>query len=114
LPYLYNSFAMKKLESYQRAWLRKQAHSLPPMVHIGLQGAGEALEKALAEALVCHELVKVRFVHNKQERELISLELAKHQNCHLVAVTGNTALFYKEASKASDRKYKLPQRVLGA
>lgn len=100
----------KELESWQRAWLRKQAHDLDPVVHIGVSGLSPAVEKAFVEALACHELVKIRFVQSKEEKKTMSLYLAGQTQSQLVAVIGNTAIFWKPSKDPDKQQIRLPSR----
>ena len=49
-----------ELASYQRKALRGLANPLRPVVHVGEAGVSDAVLRALDEALLAHELVKVR------------------------------------------------------
>lgn len=93
-----------ELKSSQRAKLRALAQPLSPVVMIGKEGFTEAVSLALSEALEAHELVKVKFQANKDEVSSITKELEKATESSLVAVTGFTAVYYKESSDPDKRK----------
>ena len=86
----------KDMTSKQRAALRSQAQSLNPVVMVGHEGITEGVITALEEALTNHELVKVRFQDFKEMTRELSDELAKKTGSARIAVTGFTAVFYRE------------------
>jgi RNA-binding protein len=49
------------LTGQARKYLRGLAHSLKPVVLIGQKGASPSVSQALEQALLKHELVKVKF-----------------------------------------------------
>lgn len=95
-----------ELNSKQRSYLRSCAQSLDPVVMVGKDGMKESLFTALDEALHCHELVKVRFVAHKDEVKELAFTLEEKTNSTLVAVTGFTALYFRQDKKdRSERIY---------
>ena len=83
------------MESKFRASLRSQAQTLDPVVMVGHDGISAGVIEALSQALLCHELVKVRFQSFKDKVEFLAPELAKATDSDLVATTGFTAVYYK-------------------
>ena len=106
----YNTSMIQKkiLAGYQRAWLRKSAHSLKPVVSIGHGGISDSVEKSIIEALVHHELIKVKFYDLKEERQEACDHISKASGALLIGIIGNIAIFYREAAKPEDRKYHIP------
>lgn len=90
--------------SKERAQLRSQAQTLDPVVMVGHDGASESVISALNEALDCHELVKVKFQDHKDETKSLSLILEEKTDSTLVAVTGFTAVFFKENPELHKKK----------
>ena len=84
------------MTSKQRAALRSQAQSLSPVVMVGHEGITEGVIGALEEALTNHELVKVRFQDFKEMTRELADELAEKTSGTKIAVTGFTAVFYRE------------------
>ena len=64
------------LQGFQRKHLRKLAHSLKPVVHVGAAGISPSLLDALTAALADHELVKVR-LHEPDDKKGLSRSLAE-------------------------------------
>lgn len=96
-----------ELKSYQRAFLRSQAQSLDPIVYVGKEGLTDNVVKMLDEALECHELVKVRFQAMKDEAKSLSDILEEKTGSTLVAVTGFTAVFFRQDPKNPERIYRI-------
>lgn len=86
----------KVVTSSFRAQLRSRAQSLDPVVMVGHDGVSDGVVAALDEALLCHELVKVRFQDFKDMVKALSVELSERTASLLVATTGFTAVFYRE------------------
>lgn len=85
------------LTSKARAELRAHAHHLPVMVHIGHQGATDAVRQSLDDALRTKELVKVQFAKNSDVKAKdIANELAQSVNADVVQVIGRTATLFRE------------------
>lgn len=96
-----------ELRSYQRAFLRSKAQQLDPVVYVGKDGFTEGVAGALDAALTAHELVKVRFQNSKDEIKEISSRLEESTSSTLVAITGFTAVFFRQNEKPEDRIYRI-------
>ena len=68
-----------ELKGYQRGYLTRKAHGLQPVVHIGKLGLSDEVVAAVDKALEDHELIKVKFVNFKEERD----ELAQIGRAHV-------------------------------
>ena len=55
---------MIQLSSKERAFLRKLAHNLEPIVRIGKDGIDENVLKSIAEVVKKRELIKVKILQN--------------------------------------------------
>ena len=84
------------LSSKQRAELRAEAHHLTATVHVGHQGATDALVQSLDDALRTHELVKVALNRtvDAEPKELASA-LATRVKADVVQVIGKTATLFR-------------------
>ncbi len=86
-----------ELTSKQRAFLKKEAHSLEPVVRIGKDGLSENIVKSLLDAIDSRELVKVKILQNSDaEKRETAHELALRSGCELVAIIGRILIYYKE------------------
>lgn len=97
---------MKTLTPKQRKELKALAHHLTPVVLIGKQGFTEGLCTEVKQALLSHELIKVKFNDHKTERLAISETVATATESALVATLGNISIFFKPHPDPSLRKIK--------
>lgn len=75
--------------------LKGAAQLLKPLVHVGRAGVTPALIAALDEALLRHELVKLRFLEHKEDRRRLAAELALQTGSRLIQQVGHVAVFYR-------------------
>lgn len=99
---------MEKLKGSQRRFLRSQANTMKPMVHIGKNGLSEQVVAAINEALDDHELIKIRFLDYKDQKKELSAEIEKTCHCEMVGMIGHVALFYRQQTDPEKRVIKLP------
>ncbi len=84
------------LTSKDRAELRKHAHHMPVMVHIGHQGITDTVRQTLDDALRTRELVKIQFSRNADVKAKQSAnDLAKEMNADVVQTIGRTATLFR-------------------
>ena len=95
------------LRGFQRKYLRKLAHGLKPVVHIGSGGISSAVLRALTEALGDHELVKVR-LHEPEDKKALARKLAEESRAALCGLVGHTVILYR--ADPEDPKIELPAR----
>jgi RNA-binding protein len=77
-------------------YLRGLGHHLAPVVQIGKEGITDALVAATREALLAHELVKVRVgTEAPIDRRAAGEELAGRAGAALAQTLGRTLLLYK-------------------
>jgi len=100
------------LKGFQKKFLRGLAHKLQPVVYIGQKGVTRAVCAAFEEALDTHELVKVKFVENKEKatKKAVSTELEQQTGAVLAGLIGHVAIFYRPHPNPDKRKISLPQR----
>jgi len=103
---------MKKLEGFQRKYLRGLAHGLKPVVLIGQKGMTDDLLKAAKQAFESHELIKIKFIDfkEKEQKEEISRILEKKTGSELVGAVGHIYIFFKQQDDTEKRKINLPLR----
>jgi len=85
------------LTSRQRAFLRKQAHGLKPVLQIGKGGVTEAAVSAAREALTARELMKVKVLDvAPASASAAGAELAAALgDTYLVQVIGRTLVLFR-------------------
>jgi len=85
---------LPELSGRQRRQLRALAHPLRPVVHVGEAGLTPAVLAALDQALIDHELVKVR-LHEPPDKKLAARELAEASSAVLCGLVGHTVILYR-------------------
>lgn len=75
--------------------LRSRAQTLDASINIGRAGVTPAVVATLETALGANDLVKVRFVEHKGERDTLAMGLADATDSHLVWQIGHVAVFYR-------------------
>ena len=99
---------MNKLAGFQRKYLRGLAHELKPVVMIGKSGLTDAVHAMIDQALTDHELIKIKFVDFKDEKEVLSLDIATKSKSENVGGIGNIVIFYRQQEDIKKRKIKIP------
>ena len=88
------------MTSKQRAFLKKEAHNLEPIVRIGKDGLSDNIVQSLLDAINSRELIKVKILQNldadKDEARELAEELSKKSGAELVGIIGKIMIFYKE------------------
>ncbi|HET9988153.1 MAG TPA: ribosome assembly RNA-binding protein YhbY [Kofleriaceae bacterium] len=84
------------LTGKQRHHLRGLGHALSPIVQVGKGGLDEGLIKAVDQALVDHELIKIRVGDTAElDRHSAAEEIAAQTLSEVAQVIGNVALLYR-------------------
>lgn len=100
---------MQELSKKQRKYLFKQAHSLDPVIRIGKQGVTEQVIKAVDQALLDHELIKVKFGEFKDDKHELAEKIAESTGAGLIRIIGHVAVYYRPHPDPEERRYTLPQ-----
>ena len=85
---------VSSVNGHQRSFLRGKAHPLKPVVLVGVGGATAGVIKAVDEALLTHELIKVRMKRPEDKNEL-SAALAAGTQSTLCGLVGHTVILYR-------------------
>lgn len=86
---------MLELSNAERRDLKAKAQRLEPAIHLGRDGASEAFQAALEEALARHGLVKVKFAAFKEDKKTLAPEIAARSGSELIARVGNVAVYFR-------------------
>lgn len=107
---------MKRLEGFQRKYLRGLAHGLKPVVLVGIKGLTDELVRSVEQAFQSHELIKVKFndFKEKEQKEEISKILERRTGAELVGSVGHIYIFFRQQEDPEKRKIHLPARVPAA
>lgn len=80
-----------------RQSLKAQAHHLKPVVLLGSKGLTEAVVAEANNALLSHELIKVKLSGiEKEERVSKANELCQQLNAEFVQLIGTTVVIYRK------------------
>ena len=103
---------MKKLESFQRKYLRGVAHGLKPVVFIGQKGLTPGVLLSVEKAIERHELIKVKFngFKEKADKDEITGRIETETGAENVGMIGHTCIFFRQQEDPEKRKVSLPQR----
>lgn len=86
-----------KLTSKQRAFLKKKAHELNPIVRIGKDGLQETVIESILSTIDSRELIKVKILQNcETEKEEIYQKLLEETRFDIVGMIGRTIIVFKE------------------
>ena len=99
---------MDKLSSFQRKFLKGQAHSLEPVILVGKQGVTSSLIKTTNAALNDHELIKVKFVDLKDQKKALIEDISKKTGSEVVGTIGHVAILFRPNADKEKRKIELP------
>jgi len=98
-----------ELKGMHRKYLRGLAHDLKPLVLVGKSGITPGLLASVHQALDDHELIKVRFIDHKEDKDELALRIAGEAKCSLAGRIGNVAIFYRQQADPGKRKIVLPK-----
>ena len=82
------------LSGGQRKSLRGLAHRLEPVVLVGHAGVSDAVLQAVGEALLTHELIKVRLLE-PEDKKNAAQTLADGTGAALCGLVGHTVILYR-------------------
>jgi RNA-binding protein len=95
------------LTGKQRHFLRGLGHALKPIVQVGRDGIDDGLVAAVEQALVDHELVKLKLGEAVDlDRHDAAEALAARTHSEVAQVLGNTVLLYR--ARVDDPEIVLP------
>jgi len=77
--------------------LKAKAHHLKPVILLGAKGLTPAVIDETNNALLIHELIKVKINGaEKPERTIIATDLCQQLQAELVQLIGSTAIIYRK------------------
>lgn len=82
------------LAGFQKRALRAKAHGLSPVAIVGAGGVSQSVSSAVDQALLDHELVKVR-MHQPEDKKAQARALAEATGSALCGLVGHTAILYR-------------------
>jgi RNA-binding protein len=98
----------EKLSSGQRKHLRGLAHPLKPIVLLGKEGITEGIVRTVQEALIDHELIKVKLLQScPLDKNEAAVRISQEAGALLVQLIGKTCVLY--APHPNNATIKLPK-----
>ena len=82
------------LTGQQQRRLRALAHHLVPVVQVGQKGVTEGVLQAVQQALLDHELIKVRLLE-PEDKKALAQAVAEGSHAALCGLIGHTVLLYR-------------------
>jgi RNA-binding protein len=103
----YHHRNMEPMNSSRRKRLRKAAHHLDPVLQVGKGGVSESFLRAVDEALDCHELIKIRFLALKDEKQALAREISRRTRSETAGLIGHTLILYRRQPDPEKRRIRL-------
>ncbi len=100
---------MNELTAAQRKYARRLAHDLPAMVHVGQKGVTEQVLTNIDQALAANELIKVKCVAGRDEKQAMAEAIARTTHSHVIGLIGHMVILYREQPDPEERKIELPR-----
>ena len=97
-----------KLSTKQISHLRCLAQKRDAMLLMGKQGLTDGFIKMVDQALVDHELVKIRLSGLKDQRKTLAPQMADRTQSSLVTLLGHVVVLYRQQPDPAKRKVTLP------
>lgn len=91
------------LQPLFKKFLKAKAHHLKPVNQIGKNGVNSMVLQSIHQALKDHELIKVKFIDFKEEKNELCQKIASELDATFVSMTGNVALFFKENIQKNEK-----------
>ena len=96
------------LTSKQRAFLRREAHTLSPIFQVGKGGVSEEMCLQIGKALEARELIKIKNLENSEHFSREAAELiAAETGADVVSVVGSVITLFRQSEKKP--KIELPR-----
>ncbi len=84
------------LTGKRRRFLRSEAHALNPVVVVGKEGLSDTVLSAVKDALLAHELIKVRLLDTAPlSRQELADQLPALVKAELAGLIGRVVVLYK-------------------
>lgn len=90
------AMASPGLTGGQRRWLRAEGHRLKPIVRVGERGLHEGVLAQIDQALLDHELVKVKILGGTPPvRREMAIQIHRELGGQVAQIVGNIVLVYR-------------------
>ena len=75
--------------------LKAEAQHLEPIVRVGKNGLTAAVLQSIEQALASRELIKIRFDHDRDERDDLAGQITAATGAALIMQVGKVAVFFR-------------------
>ncbi len=75
--------------------LKAEAQRLAPVVHVGKSGLMPAVLHSIQQAFDSRELIKIRFIQDRDEREMLAGKILEATGATLIMQVGKVAVLYR-------------------
>ena len=75
--------------------LKAEAQHLEPVVRVGKSGLTPTVVQSIEQALAARALIKVRFDHDRNERDVLAGTVASTTGAALIMQVGKVAIYYR-------------------
>ncbi len=101
------------LTSKQRAFLKKEAHHLKPIIQIGKNGLNDEIKTSVRQALDARELIKVQLLQNTDEdiHEVANI-LEEEIGVDTVLKIGRILILFKASTRKENRKLSVAVKAI--
>ena len=82
--------------------LKAEAQHLEPVVYVGKSGLTPSVLQSIDVALRARELIKIRFDHDRDERDMLADKVAESTGAALIMQVGKVAVYYRLKPPASN------------
>jgi len=82
--------------------LKAEAQRLEPVVYVGKNGLTATVLQSIDVALRARELIKIRFDHDRDERDVLAGKIAEVTGATLIMQVGKVAVYYRPKPPASN------------
>lgn len=83
------------LTSRERAHLKARAHALEPRVQVGQAGLSGAVVEEIDRALAAHELIKVKILADRDQRDEIAETMRARTDAAIVQQVGKVVVLWR-------------------
>ena len=80
------------------------AHHLDPVVIIGKRGLTDSVIQKIDDALLSHELIKIKFLEFQDQKKILSDEIVQRTQSEIVGRIGHVIMLYKQHPEEDKRK----------
>lgn len=80
--------------------LKAKGQHLDPVLKIGREGLTAQFFTALEDAFKYHELIKIKFADLKDQKKVLSPQIAERSGSHLIMRVGNVLVLYRPKLEA--------------